>query len=40
VPLPIGRQYSMQTMIEQAGGLINFLHEAVQNFEVFSNIQE
>jgi hypothetical protein len=29
----------MQTMIRQAGGLEAFLHEAAQNFEFVSNIQ-
>jgi hypothetical protein len=37
---PIGRQDSMQTMIEQAGGLDSFLHKAAQNFEFLSNIQD
>jgi hypothetical protein len=37
---PIGRQDSMQTVTEQAGGLEAFLHEATQNFEVISNIQD
>ncbi len=30
----------MQTVTEQAGGLEAFLHEATQNFEVISNIQD
>jgi hypothetical protein len=37
---PIGRQDSMQTMIRTSRRLDSFLHEAAQNFEVFSNIQE
>ncbi len=37
---PIGRQDSMQTMIQTSRRLESFLHEAAQNFEVFSNIQE
>jgi hypothetical protein len=37
---PIGRQNSMQTMIRTSRRLDSFLHEAAQNFEVFSNIQE
>jgi hypothetical protein len=37
---PIGRQDSMQTMIRTSRRLDLFLHEAAQNFEVFSNIQE
>jgi hypothetical protein len=37
---PIGRQDSMQTMIRTSRSLDTFLHEAAQNFEVFSNIQE
>jgi hypothetical protein len=34
---PIGRQDSMQTMIRTTRRLDLFLHEATQNFEVFSN---
>jgi hypothetical protein len=37
---PIGRQDSMQTVIRTSKRLDSFWHEAVQNFEVFSNIQE
>jgi hypothetical protein len=37
---PIGRQDSLQTMIRTSRRLDAFLHEAAQNFEVFSNIQE
>jgi hypothetical protein len=37
---PIGRQDCMQTMIRTSRRLDSFLHEAAQNFEVFSNIQE
>jgi hypothetical protein len=37
---PIGRQDSMQTMIQTSMRVDSFLHEAAQNFEVFSNIQE
>jgi hypothetical protein len=37
---PIGRQDSMQTMIRTSRKLDSFLHEAAQNFEDFSNIQE
>jgi hypothetical protein len=37
---PIERQDSMQTMIQTSRGLDSFLHEAAQNIEVFSNIQE
>jgi hypothetical protein len=37
---PIGRQDSMQTVIRTSRRLDSFLHEAAQNFEVFSNIQE
>jgi hypothetical protein len=37
---PTGRQYSMQTMIRTSRRLDWFLHEAAQNFEDFSNIQE
>jgi hypothetical protein len=37
---PIGRQDSMQTVIQTSRRLDSFLHEAAQNFEVFSNIQD
>jgi hypothetical protein len=37
---PIGRQDSMQTVIRTSRKLDSFLHEAAQNFEVSSNIQE
>jgi hypothetical protein len=37
---PIGRQDSMQTVIRTSRRLDSFLHEAAQNFEVFSNILE
>jgi hypothetical protein len=37
---PIGRQDSMQTVMRTSRRLDSFLHEAAQNFEVFSNIQE
>jgi hypothetical protein len=38
---PIGRQDSMQTMIETSRRLDSFLHVAAQNFEVFfTNVQE
>jgi hypothetical protein len=37
---PIGRQDSMQTVNRKSRRLDSFLHEAAQNFEVFSNIQE
>jgi hypothetical protein len=37
---PIGRQDSMQTVIRTNRRLESFLHEAAQNFEVFSNIQD
>jgi hypothetical protein len=37
---PIGRQNSMHTMIQTSRRSDSFLHEAAQNFEVFSNIQE
>jgi hypothetical protein len=37
---PIGRQDSLQTVIRTSRRLDSFLHEAAQNFEVFSNIQE
>jgi hypothetical protein len=37
---PIGRQDSVQTVIRTSRRLDSFLQEVVQNFEVFSNIQE
>jgi hypothetical protein len=37
---PIGRQGSMQTLIRTSRRLDSFSHEAAQNNEVFSNIQE
>jgi hypothetical protein len=37
---PIGRQDSMQTLIQTNRRLDSFLHEAAQNFEVFLNTQE
>jgi hypothetical protein len=37
---PIGRQESMQTMIRTSRRFNSFLHEAVQNFELLSNIQD
>jgi hypothetical protein len=37
---PIGRHDSMQTVIRTSRRLDSFLHEAAQNVEVFSNIQE
>jgi hypothetical protein len=37
---PIARQHSMQTVIRTSRRLESFLHEAAQNFEVFSNIQD
>jgi hypothetical protein len=37
---PIGRQDSMQTVIRTSGRLESFLHEAAQNFELLSNIQD
>jgi hypothetical protein len=37
---PIGRQDSIQTVFRTSKKLDSFLHEAAQNFEVFSNIQE
>jgi hypothetical protein len=37
---PIGRQDSIQSMIRTSRRLDSFLHEAAQNFEVFSNSQE
>ncbi len=37
---PIGRTDSMQTVIRISKRLDLFLHEADQNFELFSNIQD
>jgi hypothetical protein len=37
---PIGRQDFMQTVFWTSRRLDSFLHEAAQNFEFFSNIQE
>ncbi len=37
---PIGRKDSIQTVCRRSGRLEAFLYEAVQNFEVFSNIQD
>jgi hypothetical protein len=37
---PMERQDSMQTLIRTSRRLDSFLHEAAQNFEVCSNIQE
>ncbi len=37
---PIGRQDTMQTVIRTSRRLGSVLHEAAQNFEVVSNIQE
>jgi hypothetical protein len=37
---PTERQDSLQTVIRTSRRLDSFLHEAAQNFEVFSNIQE
>jgi hypothetical protein len=39
-PQPIGRKDSMQTVIRISRKLDLFLHEAAQNFELFSNIQD
>ncbi len=36
---PIGRHDSLQTVIQTSRRLDSFLHEAAQNFEVFSNIR-
>jgi hypothetical protein len=40
VRLPIGRQDSIQTVIRTSRRLDSILHEAAQNFEVYSNNQE
>jgi hypothetical protein len=37
---PIGRQDSMQTVILTSRRLESFLHEAAQNFDLLSNIQD
>jgi hypothetical protein len=37
---PIGKQGSMQTVNRTSRRLDSFLHEAAQNFELLSNIQE
>jgi hypothetical protein len=37
---PIGREDSMQNVTRRSRRLDSFLHEAAQNFEVFSIIQE
>ncbi len=37
---PIGRKDSLQTVNRVSRGLDLFLHEAAQNFELFSNIQD
>jgi hypothetical protein len=37
---PIGRQDSMQNVIRTSRRLDSFLHEAAQNFELLSNIQD
>jgi hypothetical protein len=37
---PIGRQDSMQTVNRTNRSLDSFLHEAAQNFELLSNIQD
>jgi hypothetical protein len=37
---PIGRQDSMQTVIRTSRRLGSILHEAAQNFELLSNIQD
>ena len=37
---PIGRQDSMQTVNRTSRRLDSFLHEAAQNFELLSNIQD
>jgi hypothetical protein len=37
---PIGRQDSMQTVIQTSRRLDSFLHEAAQIFELLSNIQD
>jgi hypothetical protein len=37
---PVGRKDSKQTVIPTSRRLDSFLYEAVQNFELFSNIQD
>jgi hypothetical protein len=37
---PIGREESMQTVIQTSRRLDSFLHKAAQNFELLSNIQD
>jgi hypothetical protein len=37
---PIGKQGSMQTVNRTSRRLDSFLHEAAQNFELLSNIQD
>jgi hypothetical protein len=37
---PMGRQDSMETVIQTSRRLDSFLHEASQNFELLSNIQD
>jgi hypothetical protein len=37
---PIERQDTMQTVVQTSRRLDLFLHEAAQNFQVFSNIKE
>jgi hypothetical protein len=37
---PIGRQDSMQTVIQTSRRLDSFLHKAAQNFELLSSIQD
>jgi hypothetical protein len=37
---PIGRHYSMQTVIRTSRRLDSVLHEVVQNLEVYQKIQE
>ncbi len=39
VQQPIGRKDSMQTVIRTSRMFDSYLHEAAQNFEVFSKIQ-
>jgi hypothetical protein len=37
---PIGKQDSLQTVTRTSRRLDSFLHEAAQNFELLSNIQD
>jgi hypothetical protein len=37
---PIGRQHSMQTVNRTSRRFDSFFHEAAQNFELLSNIQD